>query len=719
MTIRKKLLILLLSVSLIPLVTYFVLDISFSRIVRNRIQKSLRTVVADRAAFSLVQTIDNYQEQIRISAQAVRYSMRHYADLVNRILWSINIETEELPEPNRLVQGLSVDLSAEALKYQFVDLSGTRKPTMDFDSELIYPPVSEPGNLLRSNLPQLTKECREIYSINPEMNLWIYTVTADGTSGLYPSCGFWPYEAGYDLRREPWYINAKESKQLTPTPRVEPLTGKTVMTVAVPLFEKDGSFAGAVAMDIDLSGMLNRIQIPEEWQEGAWKLLIGLPEEQALTVDEAEVVCCNSFLQNQDGPGEPVRLADICDSQEAEKMIENSRQGNTGFIRQPYDGLDSLWVYGSSYRRGGFPILVVPFQRIVEQANNAQQLLFQDNIRAIQVATILIFTVIVAAVVLAVMRARNLTVPVTHLAEAASRLARGDFDVTVDITTNDELQQLGEVFNQVGPGMKERQKIKQSLELAREIQQHFLPAEDLESDNFQVAGLCRYCDETGGDYYDLFDLRAVAPGRIGLVLGDVSGHGIPAAMLMISSGSILRNNAPRHGDNLSAAITELNHHLVKNSEPGKFMTLFYGLLNDRSKTLSWASAGHDPAIWYHSESGKFTKMENTGMPLGVLDDAQFGQADPVTLYAGDIVVIGTDGIWEAQNTTGQMYGKERLNNLIILHKDKSARQIASLVVESVLEFCSDTPPADDITLLVIKCTELTAKNMNIPGPKPH
>lgn len=705
MTIRNKLLILLLSVSLIPLVAYFTLDISFSRIVRNRVQKSLRSAVADRATFTLVQTIGNYEEQLRISAQAVRYGLRHYADQVQRVLWSINIDMEQSSAPNYLVRVLTVDISAEAQKYQFMGLSGTRKPTVDFDSQFIHPPVSESGNLLQSRLPQLTKACREIYSINPETKLWIYTVTAEGTAALYPSCGFWPYEAGYDLRRQPWYINAKISKQLTPTPRIEPLTGKTVMTVAMPLFEQDGSFAGAAAMDIDLSGMLDRIQIPEQWQAGAWKLLIRLPEKEELVVDEALVVSCTSFLQSQDGPGEPARLVDICDSQDAAEMIKNSRQGNAGFIRQPYDGVDSLWAYGSSKRGGGFPILVVPYQRIVEQAENTQQMLFRDNIRAIQVATILIFMAIVAAVVLAVMRARNFTVPITHLADAAGKLARGDFDVTVDIATNDELQQLGDIFNQVGPGMKERQKIKQSLELAREIQQHFLPAEDLELDHFQVAGICRYCDETGGDYYDLFDLRAIAPGQVGLVLGDVSGHGIPAAMLMVSSGSILRNNAPRHGDNLSAAITELNRHLVRNSDPGKFMTLFYGLLNDRSKTLSWASAGHDPAIWFHAESGKFTELDNTGMPLGIMDDAQFGQADPVTLQAGDIVVIGTDGIWEAHNASGRMYGKERLTDLISLHKSKSARQIASLVVESVLEFCSDTAPADDITLLVIRCTE--------------
>ncbi len=223
-------------------------------------------------------------------------------------------------------------------------------------------------------------------------------------------------------------------------------------------------------------------------------------------------------------------------------------------------------------------------------------------------------------------------------------------------------------------------------------------------DNFEVAGLCRYCDETGGDYYDMLDLRDVLPGQVGLVIGDVSGHGIPAAMLMISAGSILRNNAPRHGADTSAAISELNRHLVENSETGKFMTLFYGLLDDQRKTLSWTSAGHDPAIWRKAETGEFTELHNTGMALGVMHDAEFGRSDPVTLHAGDIVLVGTDGIWEAADTSRQMYGKERLIELIDQHKDESAQQIAASVVESVLDFCSGAPQADDITLLVIKCT---------------
>jgi len=704
MTIRKKLLILLLSISLIPLVSYFVFNISFSRIARNRVQRTLRSTVEDRATDSLVQTVKNYEDRLKLSRQAVRFGVRHYADQVQQSLWSISVGREG-PASGRLTVRQPLDeISTEAEeKYKFVSPSGNKEQAVDFESQLVRSGQGASENPLESKSAQLARTCKNIYTINPESTLWIYTVLADGSVALYPSLSSWPYGQEYDLRQEPWYINAESRNQPIPTPRIEPLTGKTVMTVAIPLFEQNNSFAGVVAMDIDLSGMLDRMEIPEQWQKGAWKLLIRLPRRQELEAGGAEVVCCAKFLDSQEGPAGPSRLLDVCSPENGAKMIADSRRGNVGFIRQPYDGVDSVWVYGSSERGGAFPILVVPYKRITEQAENAQQILLQDNIRAMQAATILIFVVIVAAVVLAVMRARNVTVPITHLADAAGRLAQGDFGVKVNITTKDELQWLGDVFNQVGPRLQERQKIKQSLELARQIQQHFLPRRNPELDNFELAAICRYCDETGGDYYDLFDLRSATPGRIGLVIGDVSGHGIPAAMLMISAGSILRNNAPLHGDDLSAAISELNAHLVKNSESGKFMTLFYGLLNDDSRTLLWTSAGHDPAIWYQAQSAEITELQNTGMPLGIMDDAQFGREGPVALTAGDIVLVGTDGIWEARNPDEKMYGKERLIDLIGEHKDESAEKIASSVVQSVLDFCFGAPQTDDITLLVIKC----------------
>ena len=702
MTIRNKLLILLLSASLIPLITYFTLDISFSRIVRNRIQNTLRLALDERARSRLVETIDNYDKTLKISAQAVRYGLRHYAEQVQRSLWSVNITTEQPSSARYLITLSSEDISREAKKYQFVNSSDNPKRAMDFESQFVFPPHNVSQSSLWSQLSELTKICKDIYAINPESKLWIYTVLADGTAALYPSCGFWPYSPGYDLRQQPWYINARKNKQLTPTLRVEPLTGRTVMTVAIPFYEQDSSFAGVIALDIDLSSVLDRMNIPEEWKKDSWKLLIRLPEEKELEVDEAKVICCTSFMESQEGPGKPSRLLDICDPNSTRTMIENSTSGKAGFIRLPYNGVDSLWAYGSSERGAGFPILIVPYQRIIEQANNAQQMLFRDNIRAMQIATFLIFIVIVAAVVLAVMRARKLTVPITHLADAAGKLAQGDFDVKVNIATNDELQQLGDIFNQTGPKLKVMEKMKGSRELARAIQQNLLPGTAPKLEGFELAGNCKYCDETGGDYYDFIELTELGPAKVGIALGDVTGHGIGAALLMATARSVLRSNAQNYGADLTKLFEVLNRHIESDTDYDKFITLFYGILDANQKSLVWVSGGHDPALWYHKNNGKIEELPNTGLPVGIMENASFEQGGPVFLKTGDVVVIGTDGIWEAQNNSGVMFGKERLRNIVIRESDKPANEICSRIIDDVTNFSSPMPQLDDITLVVIK-----------------
>jgi sigma-B regulation protein RsbU (phosphoserine phosphatase) len=474
------------------------------------------------------------------------------------------------------------------------------------------------------------------------------------------------------------------------------------MTVAMPFDEQDSSFAGVIALDIDLSSVLDRMNIPEEWKKDSWKLLIRLPDEKELEVDEAKVICCTSFMESQEGPGKPSRLLDICDPNSTRTMIENSTSGKAGFIRLPYNGVDSLWAYGSSERGAGFPILIVPYQRIIEQANNAQQMLFRDNVRAMQIATFLVFIVIVAAVVLAVMRARKLTVPITHLADAAGKLAQGDFDVRVNIATNDELQQLGDIFNQTGPKLKAMEKMKGSLELARAIQQNLLPGTAPKLDGFELAGNCKYCDETGGDYYDFIELSEIGPGVVGIALGDVTGHGIGAALLMATARSVLRSNAQHYGADLTKLFEVLNRHIESDTDYDKFITLFYGILDANQKSLVWVSGGHDPALWFHKNNGKIEELPNTGLPVGIMENASFEQGGPVFLKAGDVVVIGTDGIWEAQNNSGVMFGKERLRNIVIRESDKSANEICSRIIDDVTSFSSPTPQLDDITLVVIK-----------------
>jgi len=319
---------------------------------------------------------------------------------------------------------------------------------------------------------------------------------------------------------------------------------------------------------------------------------------------------------------------------------------------------------------------------------------------AISGVGILILAVIVAY--LAIWRAQKITRPIMQITESGKRLIRGDFSAQVDIRTGDELQDLGEIFNSTGPKLQERQRMKHSLQLAKEIQQHLLPLESPVIEGFDIAGHSIYCEETGGDYYDFIELTELGNSKVGIALGDVSGHGIGSALLMSSVRGLLRSHAGLHGMELGKLLGELNTHLIRDVGAGQFMTLFYGIIDGANRTLSWISGGHGPTFWLRGNRGNIVELESTGIPLGVLEDASYDLSDEIVLKSGDIVLIGTDGIWEGRNSKGEMFGQQRMRDLMQLNSKKSASEIYSAVVDAVNKFRRNAPQEDDITLVVIK-----------------
>ena len=132
------------------------------------------------------------------------------------------------------------------------------------------------------------------------------------------------------------------------------------------------------------------------------------------------------------------------------------------------------------------------------------------------------------------------------------------------------------------------------------------------------------------------------------------------------------------------------------------MTLFYGVLDAATRSLWWTSGGHDPPFWLRPRTGEMEELPNTGVPLGILEDATYEQAGPVTLETGDVLLIGTDGIWEAANPRRELFGKQRLRDLLIATAEKSAAEIHGAIIRAVHDFRATQPQADDITLVVIK-----------------
>ncbi|MCW8860738.1 MAG: SpoIIE family protein phosphatase, partial [Deltaproteobacteria bacterium] len=310
--------------------------------------------------------------------------------------------------------------------------------------------------------------------------------------------------------------------------------------------------------------------------------------------------------------------------------------------------------------------------------------------------------VVIAVIILTLIRSRKVTQPVSQLAAAAKLLAEGDFTAKVNIHTGDELENLGDIFNGMGSRLKERESMLQSLALAKEIQQQLLPVTAPACPGFELAGKSLYCDETGGDYFDFVALQPVEKNMVGLAVGDVSGHGIGAALVMAAARGILRSLADRHTTELNPLFDNLNLHLSRDTADAYFMTLFYGILDPEKMELRWLSAGHAPVFLYQKDL--IVELDSSGIPLGIIEKTDYDPTSTIHFTTGDMLLIGTDGIWETRADTGEMFGTERVCQLLTEHKDLNADSIAEKILAALALFRGDCPQDDDVTLIIVKTT---------------
>jgi len=249
---------------------------------------------------------------------------------------------------------------------------------------------------------------------------------------------------------------------------------------------------------------------------------------------------------------------------------------------------------------------------------------------------------------------------------------------------------------------KEHQRVRHSLSLAMEVQQNLLPKANPKIEGLDIAGKSIYCDETGGDYYDFLEVGNPEDGKIGIVVGDVSEHGIPSALLMATARALIRQRCSPFGkiDQVDAEVNQRLAADVKNS--GRFMTLFYTEIERPNKLIRWVNAGHEPPIIFDPRTDTISHLNgDNNLALGVLEDTQFKVAQQ-EIAPGQIIVIATDGIWEACNPVGAMFGKDRFNDIIRRNASKTAADIQNAILGALKRFQKDAKLEDDMTLVVIK-----------------
>lgn len=242
----------------------------------------------------------------------------------------------------------------------------------------------------------------------------------------------------------------------------------------------------------------------------------------------------------------------------------------------------------------------------------------------------------------------------------------------------------------------ERERLERELALASEIQQRFQPTAPPQVNGYELQGISFPCYEIGGDYYDFIERE---DGRLVIALGDVSGKGTAAALLMSSLHAAVHAQAGSH-DTLVSTISAVNRYLADNIPANRFVTLFYAELDPESGALSFLNAGHNPPLIVHA-AGTVEQLASGGLPLGIKPDADYREGR-TQLQHGDVLVIYSDGVTEAMSPSGEEFGATRLYEVVSRNIESSAAGIRDRIESSLTKFSQGTSAADDITLVIVK-----------------
>lgn len=243
---------------------------------------------------------------------------------------------------------------------------------------------------------------------------------------------------------------------------------------------------------------------------------------------------------------------------------------------------------------------------------------------------------------------------------------------------------------------------KKALSLAAEVQRSLLPDKAPTIEGVEISGKSIPCDDVGGDYFDYLVSSDDNDCGLTVVVGDITGHGIDSALLMSSARASLRMRASQPGTVIDR-VTALNQHLTEDVyDTGRFMTLFYLSINMKKSSIEWVRAGHDPGVIYTPDTDQFEDLKGPGLALGVDREYTYQLQRNENLQEGQVIAIGTDGIWESCNKDGEMFGKKRFHDSIRRNASSAAEDIMTGVLQDVENFSKGVKTEDDITLVVIK-----------------
>ncbi|PKL62387.1 MAG: serine/threonine protein phosphatase [Methanomicrobiales archaeon HGW-Methanomicrobiales-2] len=538
----------------------------------------------------------------------------------------------------------------------------------------------------------------------------VYVGTGSGMAMIYPwTTGL---DATCDPRLRSWFVQANGAGgAVWSEPYVDLIGHGLMVTCSRPVYTSERDWVWVVGADVTIETINQQIIGTQVGDRG-----------YAMLIDAHGNVISRPGLTSGDLRWDESFVTEnllVSENPDLVAVAGKMTAGEIGVARVGFDDGERFIAYAPVRSVNWSVGVVMPVDEVLAPIEETRASIFQasedtiqhisgqqETMKAVFTGTFLGLLAVVALLTLVV--TRHITRPIEELQRGSEAIGRGDLDHRVEVATGDEFEDLACSFNKMAADLKghvedlrrttaEKERIAKELEIAKEIQQSILPESAPVLPGFDLAGFNLPAREVGGDF---FDYIPVGEGCWGVEIADVSGKGVPAALFMALSRTLVRASASENPDP-ARSILEANRYICMDSKTCMFVTLFYGILDTLKGTFTYVNAGHNPPILFREGSSIAELLQGKGIALGIFDDIELELVE-LRLNPGDTVVFYTDGVTEATNERDEEYGMERLTTLIPKLVDLGAREMIEAIVEDVTAHAGSQPQFDDITLVVLK-----------------
>lgn len=533
-----------------------------------------------------------------------------------------------------------------------------------------------------------------------------------------------PLRSTYDPKERSWYKEAlAENKMIITNPYIASY-GKPCISVCAPYYDGN-KFVGVICLDIDISYLNERISTIEA-DDPKFSFIMGRNGEILISPQKDGIFSAGNMDEDlRKSENETIALA-------ADHMVAKKT------------GLDLIKADGKEYYLAYTPIsdtdwslgTLLDKNEIITTANFLEGYIddiieeYNDNsvefFLLITIVTLIIFSIIIYFILkMNISMAKGFVAPINLLTKGVREISGGNLEKTLEIKTGDEIQTLAESFNlmtsELSKYMKnlaatiaKDQRIETELSVASKIQAGMLPNGKNpfpERNDFELSAVMTPAKEVGGDFYDFYFLDE---NHLVVTVADVSDKGVPAALFMVISKTLLKENliAAGNSEKLGKVFETTNDALIKSNEEGLFVTVFAGILNLENGEFVYANAGHNPPII--RQNGECRYFENAKSPIMAAVEGLNFEISKINLKSGDALFLYTDGVTEARNGQKKLFGEQRLLDTLSSSGGGAEQDIEQVHV-AVKDFVGDALQSDDITMLEVIYKKGFSQNENSEG----